>query len=80
MRNTTMKSTRASLFLLLLLPLIVTAWSGAAQQIYNQAVALGAATTLSMAPLMVANAVDMSGSYAGKCGAALCRRKGYLCL
>ena len=63
-----MKTTTRSLVLLLvLLPLVVTAWSSAAQQIYNQAVALGAATTLAMAPLMVANAVDMSGSYAGKC-------------
>ena len=51
------------LLLALLLPL-AAAWSGP-QQIVNQAIALGAAATLSLAP-MVANAGDMTGSYAGK--------------
>jgi hypothetical protein len=60
-----MKSTTCSLVIFLLLPLIASAWSGAVQQIYDQAIALGAATTFLMAPLMVANVADMSGSYAG---------------
>jgi hypothetical protein len=51
-------------FLLTLVLPVAAAWSGA-QQIINQAIALGAATTLSLAP-MVANAVDISGSYEGE--------------
>ena len=51
-------------FLLAFILPVATAWSGA-QQIINQAIALGAATTLSLAP-MVSNAVDMSGSYEGE--------------